>query len=156
MKKILLLLVLSAALYILWLFGLEKIYAHILFEGASLLLSPFSNITPILKAELTHPDFCVAVGKEGYCMQLELFGLSILLLLAWFIMRLIFSPKRRTLIRALSTLLLFYTLQILVMCSLSLYDLSPIIQQINNALRQSFAIIALVIILFDSYVYRDR
>ena len=61
MKKIFILLASTIALFSLWLLGLEKVYAHILKFGASILLSPFSNVTPVLKTELTHPDFCVAV-----------------------------------------------------------------------------------------------
>ncbi len=142
MKKIGLLILISLVLYVLWIIGLEQWYAYLLYGGSKLLLSPFGNITPVLKTELAHPDFCVAVGKEGYCMQLELFGLSILLLLAWFIMR-IFTAGKKVIKRALITIFIFYCMQILVMSTLALYDLSVIIQQINNALRQGFAIIAM-------------
>ncbi len=155
MKKIGLLILISLVLYVLWIVGLEQWYAHLLYGGSKLLLSPFGNITPVLKTELAHPDFCVAVGKEGYCMQLELFGLSILLLLAWFIMK-IFTAGKKVIKRALITLFIFYCIQILVMSTLALYDLSVIIQQINNALRQGFAIIAVFIIIYDAYVYGDR
>ncbi len=155
MKKTGLLILISLVLYILWIIGLEQWYAYLLYGGAKLLLSPFGNITPVLKTELAHPDFCVAVGQEGYCMQLELFGLSILLLLAWFIMKLLTIGKK-VIKRGLITLFIFYCMQIIVMSSLALYDISVIIQQINNALRQGFAIIAIFIIIYDAYVYADR
>ncbi len=150
MKKIVILILLSLALYILWIIGLEKWYAYLLYWGSSFVLSPFSNITPVLKADLIHPDFCVAVGQEGYCMQLELFGLSVLLLLAWFGMRIFTIRTKRIFLRTLLIIFIFYILQVLVMSSLALYDLSFVIQQINNALRQGFAIIAVFIIIFDS------
>lgn len=153
MKKIIILIVVSLVLYILWIIGMEQLYAHMLYGGAKLLLSPFGNITPVLKTDLLHPDFCVAVGKEGYCMQLELFGLSILLLVAWFIMRVMTIGTRKVLLHALAILAVFYLLQVLVMCSLALYDWGVIVQQANNAMRQGFAILAIFIILYDSYLY---
>jgi hypothetical protein len=133
--------------------GLEKVYAEILKLGASLLLSPFSNITPLLKINNGHPDFCVAVGKEGYCMQMELFGLSIIVLLSWYILLVALKPNKKMILTALKHLGLFYLLQILTMTTLALYDVSTFFQQANDALRQSFIIIALVFIIRDNYIY---
>jgi len=132
---------------------LEKVYAEILKLGASLLLSPFSNITPLLKINNGHPDFCVAVGKEGYCMQMELFGLSIIVLLSWYILLVALKPNKKMILTALKHLGLFYLLQILTMTTLALYDVSTFFQQANDALRQSFIIIALVFIIRDNYIY---
>jgi hypothetical protein len=48
---------------------------------------------------------------------------------------------------------IFYLLQILTMASLALYGFSPIFQEANDALRQSFIIIALIFIIRDNYIY---
>lgn len=153
MKKIFILLASTIALFSLWLLGLEKVYAHILKFGASILLSPFSNVTPVLKTELAHPDFCVAVGTEGYCMQLELFGLSIIVMLSWYIMMLILNNSKKMFFIAGKHLFIFYFLQILTMASLALYEYGAFFQQLNNALRQSFIIIALGFIIWDNYLH---
>ena len=153
LKKISILLGSTVSLFLLWMVGLEKIYAQFLKLGASLLLSPFSNITPLLKINNGHPDFCVAVGKEGYCMQMELFGLSIIVLLSWYILLVALKPNKKMILTALKHLGLFYLLQILTMTTLALYDVSTFFQQANDALRQSFIIIALIFIIRDNYIY---
>ena len=153
LKKISILLGSTISLFLLWMVGLEKIYAEVLKLGASLLLSPFSNITPLLKINNGHPDFCVAVGKEGYCMQMELFGLSIIVLLSWYILLITLKPNKKMILTALKHLGLFYILQILTMTTLALYDVSTFFQQANDALRQSFIIIALIFIIRDNYIY---
>jgi len=153
LKKIIILLSSSISLFILWIIGLEKIYAHILKFGASILLSPFSNVTPVLKADQTHPDFCVAVGQDGYCMQLELFGLSIIVILSWYILLVALDHSKKMILIALKHILLFYLLQILTMSTLALYDYGSFFQQANDALRQSFIIIAMVFIIWDNYLH---
>jgi len=152
-KKISILLGSSVSLFILWILGLEKIYAQILKGGASLLLSPFDQITPLLKMNNGHPDFCVAVGKDGYCMQMELFGLSVIVLLSWYILLVWLQPAKKIIITTLKHLALFYLLQIFTMTTLALYDVSTFFQQANDALRQSFIIIALIFIIRDNYIY---
>jgi len=152
-KKISILIGSTISLFLLWMIGLEKIYAQLLKFGASVLLSPFSNITPVLKTDNAHPDFCVAVGKEGYCMQMELFGLSIIVLLSWYVLLVALKPSKKMILTALKHLGLFYLLQILTMTTLALYDISTFFQQANDALRQSFIIIALIFIIRDNYIY---
>ncbi len=152
-KKISILFGSSMALFILWLMGLEKIYAHILYYGTSAILSPFSSVTPVLKSDQAHPDFCVAVGKEGYCMELELFGLSIIVMISWYILLVALLKNKTILLTALKHIGLFYLLQIFTMATLALYDYGSFFQQANNALRQSFIIIALLFIIWDNYLY---
>ncbi len=153
-KKIAILIGSSVTLFALWLFGLEQVYAEVLKFGASILLAPFSNITPVLNMHNGHPDFCVAVGEEGYCMQLELFGLSVIVMLSWYILLVFLHRNKKMLITAIAHLGLFYLLQILTMSTLALYDYSPFFQQANDALRQSFIIIALLFIIRDNYIYQ--
>lgn len=153
LKKILILIISSISLFILWIIGLEKIYAYILKFGASIILSPFSNVTPVLKADQTHPDFCVAVGQDGYCMQLELFGLSIIVILSWYILLVFLKPGKKMILIALKHILIFYLLQVLTMSTLALYDYGNFFKQMNDALRQSFIIIAMVIIIWDNYIH---
>lgn len=152
-KKISILLISSLSLFAFWLLGLEKVYAQVLKFGASIVLSPFSNLTLVLKLEQDHPDFCVAVGKEGYCMELELFGLSIIVMLSWYILLLFLNRNKKTLLIALKHLFIFYFLQVLTMSSLALYDYGAFFQQANSALRQSFIIIAMGFIIWDNYLY---
>ncbi|OYT15160.1 MAG: hypothetical protein B7C24_14500 [Bacteroidetes bacterium 4572_77] len=152
-KKVSILAVSSISLFALWLLGLEKVYAHILKFGASIILSPFSNLTPVLNMKNGHPDFCVAIGKEGYCMQLELFGLSIIVILSWYILLVFLHQNKKMLLTAVKHIAAFYLLQILTMSTLALYDFGSFFQQANDALRQSFIIIALVFIIRDNYIY---
>ena len=152
-KKISILISSTIGLYVLWLLGLEKIYAQILKFGASIILSPFSNVTPVLKLDQAHPDFCVAVGKDGYCMELELFGLSIIVMLSWYIMLVALNASKKMVLTALKHIGIFYLLQVLTMSTLALYDFGTFFQQANSAMRQSFIIIALVFIIWDNYLY---
>ncbi|NPD83369.1 hypothetical protein HNS38_01270 [Lentimicrobium sp. L6] len=152
-KKISILISSTIGLYALWLLGLEKIYAQILKFGASFILSPFSNVTPVLKLDQAHPDFCVAVGQDGYCMELELFGLSIIVMLSWYIMLVALNTSKKMLVTALKHIGIFYLLQILTMATLALYDFGTFFQQVNSAMRQSFIIIALIFIIWDNYLY---
>ncbi len=154
LKKIAILLSSSITLFILWLLGLEKVYAQILKWGASIILSPFKNVTPVLKIEQPHPDFCVAVGKQGYCMQLELFGLSIIVMLSWYILLIALDHSKKMIFIALKHIFIFYLLQILTMSTLALYSYGSFFQQANDALRQSFIIIAMVFIIWDNYLHR--
>lgn len=153
LKKISILLASSISLFVLWLVGLELIYAQILKFGASIILSPFSNITPVLNINNGHPDFCVAVGKVGNCMQLELFGLSIIVMLSWYILLVLLEKNKKMFFTAIKHLSIFYLLQIITMASLALYDFGAFFQQVNDALRQSFIIIALVFIIWDNYLH---
>lgn len=152
-KKISILITSTIGLYALWLFGMEKIYAQILKFGASIILAPFSNVTPVLKLDQAHPDFCIAVGQDGYCMELELFGLSIIVMLSWYIMLVALNSSQRMILSALKHIGIFYLLQVLTMTTLALYDFGTFFQQANSALRQSFIIIALVFIIWDNYLY---
>lgn len=152
-KKISILIGSTAGLFLLWMVALEKIYAQILKFGASILLSPFPNVTPVLKFNNGHPDFCVAVGQEGFCMQMELFGLSIIVLLSWYVLLVSLQPNKKVILTALKHIAAFYLLQILTMSTLALYDVSTFFQQANDALRQSFIIIALIFIIRDNYIY---
>jgi len=152
-KKLSILIGSSISLFVLWMLGFEKIYAQILKFGTSILLSPFSDITTHLRIVNNHPDFCVAVEKEGYCMQMELFGLSIVVLLSWFILLIALKPQKKRIFMILKQLGFFYLLQILTMSTLALYEYGTFFQQANEALRQSFIIIALVFIIYDNYVY---
>lgn len=152
-KKISILVSSTIGLYALWLLGLEKIYAQILKFGASIILSPFSNVTPVLKLDQAHPDFCVAVGQDGYCMELELFGLSIIVMLSWYIMLVALNASRKMVFTALEHIGIFYLLQVLTMSTLALYDFGTFFQQANSAMRQSFIIIALIFIIWDNYLF---
>jgi len=152
-KKILILLSTTIALFALWIIALEKIYAQILTYGASLILSPFPKVTPVLKLDQAHPDFCVAVGNDGYCMQLELFGLSIIIILSWYVLLNSIFRTKKILFLSAKRLLLFYMIQIIAMSTLALYDYGTFFQQLNDALRQSFIIIALVFIIWDNYLF---
>ena len=152
-KKTFILIGSTIGLFLLWMLGLEKVYAQILKFGASIILSPFSNVTPVLKINNGHPDFCVAVGQEGYCMQMELFGLSIIVLLSWYILLVSLKPNKKMIITALKHIAVFYLLQILTMSTLALYNFGSFFQQANDALRQSFIIIALIFIIRDNYIY---
>jgi hypothetical protein len=151
-KKIIILLSGSLFFFILWNLGFEKIYAHILMFGSSAVLSPFSNITTVLQLDQQHPDFCLAIGKDGYCMQLQLFSLSIVVLLSWYTLLLIINFSKKMVLIALKHLAIFYLLQILTMSTLALYDYGIIFRQLNDALRQSFIIIAMVFIIWDNYL----
>jgi len=153
LKKLSILIGSSISLFILWMIGLEKLYAQLLKFGASTLLSPFSDITALLKMADNHPAFCVAVGKEGYCMQMELFGLSIVVLLSWYVLLIALKPEKKRILMVLKHLAIFYFLQILTMTTLALYEYNIFFQQANEALRQSFIIIALVFIIRDNYLY---
>lgn len=152
-KKLSILLGSSISLFVLWLLGLEKIYAQLLYWGARIVLSPFSKVTPVLKAEQEHPDFCVAVGKEGYCMELELFGLSVIVMLSWYILFVSLERSRQRILIALKHIGIFYLLQVFTMSTLTLYKYGAFFQQLNDALRQSFIIIALVFIIWDNYLH---
>ena len=153
LKKILILLGSSLGLFFLWLVGLEKLYARLLDLGTTLLLSPFSSITTVLNIDGDHPHYCIAVGKEGYCMEMELFGLSIIVLLSWYILIVALSPQRKILFVSLKHLALFYILQVFTISTLALYEYGVFFQQANEALRQSFIIIALVFIIYDNYIF---
>ncbi len=54
LKKIVILLSSSITLFVFWILGFEKVYAQILKLGASIILSPFKNVTPVLKIEQAH------------------------------------------------------------------------------------------------------
>lgn len=152
-KRISILITSTIGLYALWLLVMEKIYAQLLKFGASIILAPFPNVNPILKLDQAHPYFCVIVGPDGYCMDLELFSLSIIVILSWYMMLVALNRSKSMILTSLKHIGIFYLLQILTMSTLALYDFGTIFQQVNNILRQSFIIIALVFIIWDNYLY---
>lgn len=152
-KKLAILIGSSIGLFSLWLVGLEKLYANLLYWGAKVLLSPFSNVISVLNTKEDHPAFCMAIGGDGYCMELELFGLSIIVMLSWYILFVSLKPGRERILIAFKHLGIFYILQVLSMLTIGLYKYGTFYQQMNDALRQSFIIIALVFIIWDNYLH---
>lgn len=155
--NILIVIVTSGLLLIVWLNGLDWLYAQLLRIGVNiaLLFSPDTRVG--LKLEDDVPTFIVYTiidGKKGHFPQkADLIILPFIMILTWQIL-LFFNLKRKYAIRsAIENIVIFYIIQLVFVLLLTEYKNSTVIKFIYDLLIDSFYIIALFLIVKDSFKY---
>jgi hypothetical protein len=155
--NILIVVIASGLLVTLWFSGFDWLYAQLLRLGANILLI-FSGDTHVgLKLIDDAPTFIVETivnGKKGtYPQKADLILLPFIMILTWQIL-LFFNLSRKNAVRsALENIITFYIIQLIYVLLLTAYYNSPAIKFIYDLLMDSFYIIALFLIVKDSFKY---
>lgn len=147
----------SGLLLILWFNGFAYLYALMLKLGANILLL-FSGDTHVgLKMVENAPTFIVDTvigGKKGsYPQKADLILLPFIMILTWQILLLFNLPIKQARRSAIENILIFYTIQLIYVLLLTAYYNSSTIKFIYDLLLDSFYIIALFLIVKDSFKY---
>jgi hypothetical protein len=155
--NILIIVIASGLLVLLWFSGFDWLYAQLLRLGANILLI-FSGDTHVgLKLIDDAPTFIVETivnGKKGtYPQKADLILLPFIMILTWQIL-LFFNVSRKNAVRsALENIITFYIIQLIYVLLLTAYYNSSAIKFIYDLLMDSFYIIALFLIVKDSFKY---
>lgn len=155
--NILIVIVSSGLLLVLWFNGFAYLYAQLLKLGANILLL-FSHDTHVgLKMVDNEPTFIVNTLLEGrkgsYPQKADLILLPFLMVLTWQIL-LFFNLSLKNATRsAIENIIIFYTIQLIYVLLLTAYYNSDTVKFIYDLLIDSFYIIALFLIVKDSFKY---
>jgi hypothetical protein len=155
--NILIVIVASALMLILWFNGFAWLYAQLLRLGANILLI-FSSDTHVgLKSVEGAPTFIVETvinGKKGsYPQKADLILLPFIMIMTWQVL-LFFNLNRKEAVRsAIQNIIAFYIIQLIYVLLLTAYYNSTTIKFIYDLLMDSFYIVALFLIVKDSFKY---
>lgn len=147
----------SGLLIAIWFNGFDYLYAQLLKLGANILLL-FSGDTHVgLKLVDNSPTFVVNTlidGKKGtYPQKADLILLPFIMILTWQVL-LFFNLSLKNATRsAVENILIFYAIQLIYVLLLTSYYNSPAIKFIYDLLIDSFYIIALFLIVKDTFKY---
>lgn len=148
----------SALMLILWFNGFAYLYAQLLKVGANILLL-FSNGTHVgLKLVEGAPTFIVNTiidGKKGsYPQKADLILLPFIMILTWQILLYFNLPPKQATRSTIENILIFYFIQLIYVLLLTAYYNNTAVKFIYDLLIDSFYIIALFLIIKDSFKYR--
>jgi hypothetical protein len=155
--NILIVIIASGLLLVLWFNGFSYLYAQMLKLGANIVLL-FSSATHVgLKMVESAPTFIVDTiidGKKGsYPQKADLILLPFIMILTWQILLFFNLPLKQALRSAIENIIIFYIIQLIYVVLLTAYYNSPTIKFIYDLLLDSFYIIALFLIVKDSFKY---
>jgi hypothetical protein len=147
----------SGLLLALWFNGFAYLYAQLLKLGANLLLL-FSHDTHVgLKLVDDAPTFMVSTlvdGKKGsYPQKADLILLPFIMILTWQILLFFNLSLKHATRSAIENILIFYAIQLIYVLLLTSYYNSATVKFIYDLLIDSFYIIALFLIVKDSFKY---
>ena len=155
--NIIIVIVASGLFLVLWFNGFAYVYAQMLKLGANILLLFSSNTHVGLKLVENAPTFIVDTiidGKKGsYPQKADLILLPFIMILTWQILLFFNLPLKQAIRSAIENILIFYAIQLIYVLFLTSYYNSPIIKFIYDLLLDSFYIIALFLIVKDSFKY---
>jgi hypothetical protein len=155
--NILIVLVSSTILILLWFNGLSWIYAQLLRLGANICLVFSSNTHVGLKTADGAPTFVIETiisGRKGtYPQKADLILLPFIMILTWQILLFFNLPWRNALRATIENVLAFYIVQVIYVLLLTSYYNSELIKFIYDLLLDSFYIIALFLIVKDTFKY---
>jgi hypothetical protein len=147
----------SGLLLVLWFNGFSYLYAQMLKLGVNILLL-FSSDTHVgLKLVENAPTFIVDTvinGKKGsYPQKADLILLPFIMVLTWQVLLFFNLPLKQATRSAIENIIIFYTIQLIYVLLLTAYYNSSTIKFIYDLLLDSFYIIALFLIVKDSFKY---
>jgi len=156
-KKIFILIGIVTGFYILWILGLQYVYAHLLKIGATI----FGTIFGLgAKAQIGatpdgHIDFQLNVADKGLAhLPLEPVILPVVLILAWQIFLFIYL-KRRTALKLLGINFgVFFVIQIIYVLLLADWGKTAFINSVKETLLHAFGIIVLILIIKDNIFHK--
>lgn len=155
--NVLIVIVASGLMLILWFHGFAYLYAQLLKLGANIVLI-FSGDTHVgLKIIDNAPTFVVNTiidGKKGsYPQKADLILLPFIMILTWQILLFFNLPFRTAIRSAIENILIFYIIQLIYVLLLTAYYNNAVVKFIYDLLIDSFYIIALFLVVKDSFKY---
>lgn len=153
-KNLIIVLFAALILFILWTFGLEKVYGYLIFYITYLpaLLIPETNLDIITHSE--HPIYVVKsfINNKEYSWSLsgELFLLPIVLLVSWQIFLFFVLPRKKALKIARNNIIVLIVAQSFYLLLLALYWKSSLARVIHDMLNNNLIIITVFLILKDN------
>jgi hypothetical protein len=147
----------SLLLLVLWFNGLDYVYAQMLRLGANIALV-FTGDTNIgLRMTDGSPEFIVKTlldGRKGsYPQKADLILLPFIMILTWQVLMFFNLPFRQARRSAIENIAAFYVFQLIFLLLLTSYYSSGTAKFIYDLLMDSFYIIALFLIVKDSFRY---
>ena len=147
----------SAIMLVLWFNGFAYLYAQILKLGANILLIFSSNTHVGVKLVENAPTFIVNTiidGRKGsYPQKADLILLPFIMILTWQILLFFNLPLKEAIRSAIENIVIFYVIQLIYVLLLTAYYNNAFIKFIYDLLIDSFYIIALFLIVKDSFKY---
>jgi hypothetical protein len=155
--NILIVILSSGILLVLWFNGFAYVYAQLLKLGANIFLL-FSADTHVgLKSVENAPTFVVNTiidGRKGsYPQKADLILLPFIMILTWQILLFFNLTFKQATKSAIENIVIFYALQLIYVLLLTAYKNSSTIKFIYDTYLDSFYIIALFLIVKDSFKY---
>lgn len=152
MKQNILIIILSATFfYILWIFGLENIYAHILQFGVNVFYIFWSDIHAEVQEMAGKLNFVLYYDKTGWREPMETIGMPLVLLLTWQVLLMFHFPLKKAAKLALRNIGIFILAQVFYMMLLYGMNSSAFVVFIFRLLKNSFGIVVLFMIIWDIY-----
>jgi len=147
----------SGLLLFLWFNGLDYIYAQMVRVGANIALL-FSSDTHVgLKLTNDAPTFIVDTfvnGRKGtYPQKADLILMPFIMILTWQILLFFNLPLKQALRSTAENLIAFYIIQVIYVLLLTSYYNSSIVKFLYDLLMDSFYIIALFLVVKDTFKY---
>ena len=149
--NILIIVVTVSILYLVWGFGLEKLYAHLLQGGVNLCYIFKGDIFAETKEMGEKIFFFLYYDNSGWKEPLETIVLPLIVLIGWQIFVLFHVPLKPGLKVAGRNFLIFYTIQVLFLLLLYGLKSSELAMFLFRLLKNSFGIIVLFMIIWDIY-----
>jgi hypothetical protein len=147
----------SGLLLFLWFNGLDYIYAQMLRFGANLALV-FSSDTHVgLKLAENSPTFIVETvinGRKGtYPQKADLILMPFIMILTWQILLFFNLTLKQALRSTAENLIVFFIIQVIYVLLLTSYYNSGVVKFMYDLLMDSFYIIALFLVVKDTFKY---
>jgi len=148
----------SAVLLFLWYLGLKILYAKILIGLTNLFLLPWPDTYLKVFIQADQPVFEVFTLIDGknakYPQETKLILLPILMILTWQTLIFFNLHWKKAWASTLSNLGIFLGIQVIFVLLLTSYYTSPVAKYIYDLLTDSFYIVALFLIVKDTFKYR--
>ena len=141
-------------MFLLWSFGLEKVYAYFLYYLVYVPVHFVADTSLTLSVEHAHPLYVVKsmINNKEYSWSLsgELFLLPIVLLISWQIFLFLVLPKKRALKILRNNIITLVLAQMFYLFLLTLYWKSSTARLIHDMLNNNLIIITIFLIIKDS------
>lgn len=152
-KNILIIFLAALVLYILWISGLQKVYAYFIYYMVYLPIQAVPETSLSLSMDMGKPIYTVTSmisGKEySWSLSGELFLLPIVLLLSWQIFLFTTLPWKKALKIMRNNVLTLVLFQMLYLIFLSLYWKSAAIRLVHDMMNNNIIIIVVFLIIKD-------
>lgn len=152
-KKIAIIFFAALVLYVLWISGLQKMYAYFLYYLVYLPIQAVPETSLSLSMDVSKPIYTVTsmISNKEYSWSLsgELFLLPIVLLLSWQIFLFTILPWKKALKILRNNVLILVLFQMLYLIFLTLYWKSSAVRLFHDMMNNNLIIVVVFLIIKD-------